>query len=106
MENLKIYAVLDKSNSVVSNVYLSTDNAEAGRFMYNQLKAIYNEVPKQLRHDFLDRVHASCIVKLGEIDCLKKELSNDYNVICDFFDLDFEEVHEDGRREESTEATF
>lgn len=100
MENLKVYAVLDKNSNVVSNIFLSTDNAEAGRFMYNQLKVIYKEVPNQLKTDFIDRVHGSCIVKLGEIDCLKKELSNDYNVICDFFDVDFVEVKEDVRSEE------
>lgn len=101
MENLKIYAVLDKENNVISNVYLSTDDAQAGRYMLNQLKAIYNEVPKQLKGDFIDRVHRTCICKVGEIDCLKKELFNDYNIICDFFDVDFEELDNNGRIEEN-----
>ena len=97
METLKIYAVLDKNSNTISNVFLSSDNAAAGAFMIRNLKAIAEDVPAQLKGDFLDRVHSTCIVKIGECDCLNKTLSNDYNVICDLFDFSLDEVKEDDK---------
>lgn len=98
MDNIKLYAVLDKSSDTISNVFLSGDDVSAGRFMVQQLKAIKEDVPADLLSDFLDRVHNTCIVKLGEVNPLTHNLSNDYNVICDFIGFDFGD--ENGRKEE------
>lgn len=92
MDNIKLYAVLDKKSDTISNVFLSDSDVSAGRFMVQNFKAIYKDVPNELKSDFLDRVHDTCIVKIGEVNPLNKALINEYNVICDFVGFDFEEV--------------
>lgn len=92
MENIKLYAVLDKKSDTISNVFLSDSDVSAGRFMVQNFKAIYKDVPKELKSDFLDRVHDTAIVKLGEVNTLNKNLVNEYNLICDFIGFDFDEV--------------
>lgn len=106
MDNLKLYAVLDKTSDVCSNVFLSSGDVEAGRFMVQNFKEIYKDVPKDLRIDFQERINNTCIVKLGEIDLLNKNLIKDYNLICDFNGFKFEdsEVQTNESREDSAKA--
>lgn len=92
MENIKIYAVLDKNNDVVSNCFMAGDDVSAGRFMVQNMKAIYKDVPDNLKKDYIERVQATAVVKLGEINPLNKTITSDYNVICDFIGFKFEEV--------------
>ena len=92
MDNIKLYAVLDKKSDTISNVFLSDSDVSAGRFMVQNFKAIYKDVPKELKNDFLDRVHDTAVVKLGEVNPINKAIINEYNVICDFIGFDFEEV--------------
>lgn len=96
MDSLKLYAILDKEADVISNVFLSPDDVTAGRFMLQNFRSIANDVPADLIKDFLDRVHNTALVKIGECDVQTKQLKNDYNYICDFFDFDIE-VKEDAK---------
>ena len=41
MDNIKLYAVLDKDSDTISNVFLSDSDVSAGRFMVQNFKAIY-----------------------------------------------------------------
>lgn len=86
MENIKVYAVLSKKHDVISNIYLSTSDAQAGAFMLKQIDDIYNEVPDKLKASFLDDVRNNAIVKIGEISPETKQMINDYNCILDLFD--------------------
>ena len=47
---------------------------------------------KELKKDFLDRVHNTAVVKLGEVNPINKAIVNEYNLICDFIGFDFDEV--------------
>lgn len=105
MDNLKLYAVLDKSSDVCSNVFISSGDVEAGRFMVQNFKEIYKDVPKDLKSDFQERINNTCIVKLGEIDLVAKNVIKDYNLICDFNGFKFDdEVKTNESREDSAKA--
>lgn len=100
MENIKVYAILDKRHDVISNVYLSPSDAQAGAFMLKQLNGIYNEIPDKLKSNFLEDVRSTAVVKLGEISPETKQMINDYNCILDLFDY---KVGEDNESKESKE---
>lgn len=89
MEKINLYAVLDKESDTISNLFLASSDVEAGSFMVRNFKAIEPDVPAQLKNDYLERIRHSCVVKIGDVDVEKKEVLNNYNVICDFFDFDF-----------------
>lgn len=86
MENIKVYAILSKKHDIISNVYLSNSDAQAGAFMLQQIDSIYNEVPDKLKSSFLEDVRSTAIVKIGEISPETKQMFNDYNCILDLFD--------------------
>lgn len=86
MENIKVYAVLSKKHDVISNVFLSNSDAQAGTFMLQQLDSIYKEVPDKLKLNFLEDVRNNAVVKIGEISPESKQMINDYNCILDLFD--------------------
>ena len=87
MENIKLYAILDKKHDVISNVFLSGSDVQAGSWMLKQIKDIYKDVPEQLRNNFIDDVRNTAVVKLGEVSPETKQLTNDYNIIVDLFDF-------------------
>lgn len=87
MENIKLYAILDKKHDVISNVFLSGSDVQAGSWMLKQIKEIYKDVPEQLRNNFIEDVRNTAIVKLGEVSPETKQLTNDYNIIVDLFDF-------------------
>ena len=89
MDNIKLYAVLDKDSDTISNVFLSGDDVSAGRFMVREFKEIYKDVPDNLKKDFQDRVNNTAIVKIGEINPLNKAVIQDYNLVCDFAGFEF-----------------
>ena len=86
MENIKVYAVLSKKHDIISNVFLSPSDAQAGAFMLQQLDSIYKEVPDKLKPNYLEDVRNTAVVKIGEISPENKQMFNDYNCILDLFD--------------------
>lgn len=87
MENIKLYAILDKKHDVISNVFLSGSDVQAGSWMVKQIKEIYKDVPDNLKNTYIDDVRSTAVVKLGEVSPETKQLTNDYNVIVDLFDF-------------------
>lgn len=87
MENIKLYAILDKKHDVISNVFLSGSDVQAGSWMLKQIKDIYKDVPDNLKNTYIDDVRNTAIVKLGEVSPETKQLINDYNIIVDLFDF-------------------
>ena len=84
MENLGIYAIEDKDSKTYSNVFLSSKDYEAGSFILKNIKVIYDEVPKNLKDDFVQRVYNSNLVKLGELNLMTGEIIPGKNFIYDF----------------------
>lgn len=102
MQNIKLYAILDKKNDIISNVFLSGDDVQAGSFMVKQIKAIYEDVPANMISIFKEQVQNTAVVKIGEVDVQTKKLNNDYNLVCDFETFDFsdfkkESVEDNGK---------
>ena len=86
MENIKLYALLDKKHDVISNVFLSGSDVQAGSWMLKQINEVEKDVPKQLKSSYIDNVRNTALVKVGELSPETKQLFNDYNIIVDFFD--------------------
>lgn len=82
---ISLYAMLDSKNDRVYNVFMSPDDRTATLFILRQHKQVFLELPnEEQRNSFLEELKQDSVVKLGDINCLARNLENDYKVVFSF----------------------
>ena len=94
MMSLNFYAVMNKETNVLSSFFMSGDDKEASKFIFDSLDKAFVGLNEKDKDVFISSVRGSCIVRVGNVDLIEHHLSDDFNVLVDLKDFKKECVKE------------
>lgn len=91
MENLNLYAVCNRETGALSNLFTGFGDKEASEFFVGQLDLTAEELKSDniKSQVFLQSVRECDFVKVGFLDLLTHNLTNDFNVLVNLSDYGY-----------------
>lgn len=102
MENVIIYALCDRDSQVLSQYMMSDDDNHAAEYFISNVIAIFKETKdKSQRTSLVRMVRDNDFVRVGTLNPATHILTDDFNVLIDLREIDFEHYEQELQDEEN-----